>query len=84
MAGLFFPATPAPKPASSTASALGGSKSPYPDDNATRMPVSNSAATLEAARQRRASIIARSGRTSTQLVSDAGVKPYVNSYLGGS
>ena len=84
MAGLFFPAAPAPAPAPATTAALGGASSPYPDDNAIRMPVSNSAASLEAARQRRASIIARSGRTSTSLVSDAGVKPYVNPYLGGS
>lgn len=83
MAGLFFPASPAPAPASTTA-ALGGPSSPYPNDNAIRMPVANSAASLEAARQKRAAIISRSGRTSTALVSDAGVKPYVNSYLGGS
>lgn len=84
MAGLFFSA-PAPAPAPvATSTALGGPSSPYPNDGAVRMPVSNSAATLEAARQRRASIISRSGRTSTALVSEAGIRPYTNSYLGGS
>lgn len=80
MAGLFY-TPPQPAPVASTTTALGPT---YPDDGAVRMPVSNSASTLEAARQRRASIISRSGRTSTRLVSDAGIRPYTNSYLGGT
>jgi hypothetical protein len=96
MAGLFFPAAaPAPTPTPSApaiaaptqtvpVNALGGAADPYPDDGAVRMPVSNSSASIEAARLRRAQVIARSGRTSTKLVSDAGVRPYTNVHLGGS
>ena len=55
---------------------------PFPDDGAKRMPVANSPTAVSAARRKRREITARSGRTSTRRVSDAGVRTYVNSALG--
>jgi len=63
---------------------LGGQSHPYAADNVMPMPNANSPAAIEAARQRRAEVLAKYGRNGTRLVSQAGTRPYVNSHLGGS
>lgn len=63
---------------------LGGTSHPYAGDYAMPMPNANSAASIEAARQRRAEVLAKYGRNGTRLVSEAGTRPYVNAHLGGS
>lgn len=81
MGGLFGnnnaqAAAPAPAPSS----IIG----PYPDDNVRRMPVVNSPNSIEAGRRRRREIMARSGRTSTRLVSEAGTRAYTGTLLGNT
>lgn len=63
---------------------LGGTSHPYAADNVLPMPNANSAASIEAARQRRAEVLSKYGRSGTRLVSQAGTRPYVNAHLGGS
>jgi hypothetical protein len=75
--------SPAPTPTSSGGGAPNASIGPYPDDNARRMPVSNSLTALEAGRRKRAQVIKSSGRASTKLAG-AGTSPYVNANIGGT
>lgn len=56
----------------------------YEDDGSMRMPVLNSPAALAAARRMVRQLSARSGRSSTALVSEAGVRPYTASLLGNA
>lgn len=63
---------------------LGGTSHPYAADNVLPMPNANSAASMEAGRQRRAELLAKYGRSGTRLVSQAGTRPYVNAHLGGA
>lgn len=70
--------TPGPEPVFSKR------KLEYSDDKSMRMPVLNSPAQLAAARRTVRQMSARSGRTSTALVSDAGVRPYTASLLGNA
>lgn len=71
---------------------LGGSSSKpkksasneYVDDAATRMPVLNSASSLNSMRRTLRNLGARSGRASTRMVNDAGIRPYVSSLLGST
>ena len=69
-----------------TAAAQAASPTPvsseYEADRPQIMPVYNSPAQLEAARRRRESIVARSGRTSTNLVGNPGTRAYQSSFLG--
>lgn len=51
-------------------------------DNPQQMPVYNSPAQLEAARRKRMEIMARSGRTSTNLTGNPGTQTYRNTFLG--
>ena len=69
--------SPAPAPAS-TPNTIG----PYVDDGAKRMPTFNSASALAASRRKRAEIVGRSGRQSTDL--SKGTQSYTNTFLGGS
>ncbi len=46
------------------------------------MPVYNSPASIESARRKRMEIMARSGRTSTNLRGNPGTQSYQNSFLG--
>ncbi len=63
----------------------GGSRPPeYADDGVRPMPSMNNQRLLEAAREKRLAIVARSGRTSTNLSSSNGTKPYTNNFLGGT
>jgi hypothetical protein len=84
MGGLFGGGSSSKKSTSSSATNLNAVKGPYPDDNAKRMPVYNSPSAIEAGRRKRREIMARSGRSSTRLVSDAGVRPYQGSLLGNT
>jgi hypothetical protein len=59
-----------------------GSSGEFADDGATRMPVINSKTSIEAGRRQRREIAARSGRSSTRMVSEAGTRAYVGSLLG--
>lgn len=63
--------------------ALGGSSSPYPKDFAMPMPNATGAAAMEAARRKRAEVLAKYGRSGTALVSQSGTRPYTNPHLGG-
>ena len=56
----------------------------YEDDGSMRMPVLNSPAALAAARRMVRQLSAKSGRASTGLVSEAGVRPYTASLLGNA
>lgn len=71
---------------STTGSSLGGRPGTpgggYPADNARRMPVYNSPASMEAGKRRRREIVSRSGRESTRLTGNAGTLPFSNSFLG--
>ena len=62
---------------------LGGSSDPYPKDFALPMPNATGAAAMEAARRKRAEVLAKYGRSGTQLVSQSGTRPYTNPHLGG-
>lgn len=86
-----FPTTPTtPTPTPTGTNTLGPEpkvstkKLEYADDKSMRMPVLNSPAQLAAARRTARQLSARSGRTSTALVSDAGVRPYTASLLGNA
>lgn len=46
------------------------------------MPVYNSPAQIEAAKRKRQELMARSGRTSTNLTGNPGTRAYANSFLG--
>jgi hypothetical protein len=46
------------------------------------MPVYNSPAQIESARRKRQELMARSGRTSTNLTGNPGTQSYMNSFLG--
>ena len=59
-------------------------KPEYADDGSMRMPMLNSPAQLAAARRMVRKLSAGSGRASTGLVSDGGVRPYTASLLGNS
>lgn len=61
-----------------------GLSTEFTADNAVRMPTYNSPAQLEAAKLARQSLMAKSGRASTQLVAGPGTSTYQNSFLGGS
>jgi hypothetical protein len=65
-------------------SSSGGSSTEYADDKVQRMPVLNSASQLAAARKMVRTMSARSGRTSTKLASDAGMRPYIASLMGST
>jgi hypothetical protein len=65
------PTTPAP-----------GVSTEFQADRPQRMPVYNSPAQIESARQRRQQIIGRTGRTSTNLTGNPGTRSYMNSFLG--
>jgi len=59
-------------------------KNEYEDDGSIRMPVLNSPAQLAAARRMVRQLSAKSGRSSTALASDNGVRPYTASLLGST
>lgn len=46
------------------------------------MPVYNSPAQIESARRKREELLARSGRTATNLVGNPGTRSFQNSFLG--
>lgn len=54
----------------------------YEANRPQQMPVYNSPAQIESARERRRQITARSGRTSTNLRGNPGTQTYMNSFLG--
>ncbi len=70
-----------PKPGSGTTVTTGLSKE-YQADKPQPMPVYNSPSQIEAARRKRQEIMARSGRTSTNLTGNPGTMSYANSFLG--
>jgi hypothetical protein len=64
------------------ASNVRGLSKEFKADNPQPMPIYNSPAQLEAARRKRMEIMARSGRTSTNLTGNPGTRSYQNSFLG--
>lgn len=71
------PAATAPKSNDTT-----GLTTEYEANKPQQMPVYNSPAQVESARKKRQEIVARSGRTSTNLRGNPGTTSYVNSFLG--
>lgn len=65
-------ATPSPTPVTKE----------FEADKPNIMPVYNSPTQVESAKRRRQQIMARSGRTSTNLVGNPGTRTYQNSFLG--
>ena len=78
------PMTPgSPKPG--TSSPLPASKKlEYAADNVQRMPLLNGLSAIRASQRLARELSGRSGRSSTRLVSDAGMRPYVASLLGNA
>jgi hypothetical protein len=70
---------PAPTPRSSDTVGL---STEYEANRPQQMPVYNSPAQIESARKKRNDIMARSGRTSTNLRGNPGTTSYSNSFLG--
>lgn len=59
-----------------------GLSTEYEANRPQQMPVYNSPAQIESARKKRMEIMARSGRTSTNLRGNPGTQSYQNSFLG--
>lgn len=72
-------ATPAAAPRSSDTT---GTSTEFEANRPQQMPVYNSPAQIESARKKRQEIVARSGRTSTNLRGNPGTSSYQNSFLG--
>lgn len=70
------PGTSTPLPASK--------KLEYAADNVQRMPLLNGLSAIRASQKLTRELSGRSGRSSTRLVSDAGMRPYVASLLGNA
>lgn len=56
----------------------------YEDDKVRPMPSFLDPTYREAAREKRLGVIAKSGRSSTNLSATNGTRPYVNTFLGGA
>lgn len=56
----------------------------YADDGSRPMPSYMNPAAIEAARERRLAMTAKSGRSSTNLSGTPGTRAYVNTFLGGT
>lgn len=69
------------KKKSGTKAAAG--RSEFADDGARRMPSFLDPVFREGARDKRLNMVAKSGRSSTNLSASAGTRPYVNTFLGG-
>jgi hypothetical protein len=76
--------TTTPTPQTPTEPTYSTRKPEYEDDNVNRMPLLNSPSQVAAAKRVLRQLSARGGRASTRLVSESGVRPYVNSLLGSS
>ena len=59
-----------------------GTSTEFEANKPQQMPVYNSPAQIESARKKRNDIMARSGRTSTNLRGNPGTTSYMNSFLG--
>lgn len=82
MGGIGGGARPAATGGTTTPAKPAGVSTEFQADNPQRMPVYNSPSQIQSARQKRTEIMARSGRTSTNLAGNPGTKSYMNSFLG--
>lgn len=78
-ASATTPGRPVAAPGSAAATGL---STEFEADKPQIMPVYNSPGQVEAAKRKRQDIMARSGRTATNLTGNPGTKAYSNSFLG--
>lgn len=83
MGGMGSTAKPATTPVATPGSAgATGLSTEFEADKPQIMPVYNSPTQVESAKRKRQELMARSGRTSTNLTGNPGTRSYSNSFLG--